>query len=410
MTPLRLAILNLTRRKLTTFFAVLSISISVASSGLLLRSYILSNSRLATLGKGCDAVVGAKNSGIEILLGSLNGEGDFPDFVPYALFESLRKEQHGEGVYVSSGIKSVIPFLYFGKFKNYRVIGTDESFFKRPQPAPDLDFAQGTWAANPDEVVIGSYIADKENVRIGDYITVSPWLGKSEERKFPEFKLKVTGILDRTKTVWDYSLFSNVKQAQDIYRQNLDSAKISIWGYNVLNYFLIYTDFGSRKPLTDLINKRTVAQVIYVNEEISKLEGLLSSGKNLGLFITLMIILLGGLVVSVLMITRFDAMKIQLAVLRAIGYKKGEIAKWLLWEGILLGVTSCLAGALFDMMLFPALKGAIGMGLPETVFASSTIFQSIPIWIITIAATCIAAYIPFVIFNTLNVHDSLRGL
>lgn len=410
MTPLRLAILNLTRRKLTTFFAVLSISISVACSGLLLRSYILSNSRLSTLGTGCDAVVGAKNSGIEILLGSLNGEGEFPDFVPYALFESLRKEQHGEGAYVSSGLKSVIPFLYFAKYKDYRVIGTDESFFKRPQPAPDLDFAQGVWTGNPGEVVLGSYVAEKENVKPGDIISVSPWLGRNESVKFPEVKLKVTGVLEKTKTVWDYSLFSGIKQAQDVYRQNVDSAKISIWGANVLQYFLIYTDFGSRKPLTDLINKRTVAQVIYVNEEIAKLEGLLSSGKNLGLFITFMIILLGGLVVSVLMITRFDAMKIQLAVLRAIGYKKGEIAKWLLWEGILLGSTACIAGALLDLMLFPALKGAIGLGLPETVFAASSILQSLPVWIITVAATCAAAFIPFIIFNRLNVHDSLRGL
>jgi putative ABC transport system permease protein len=408
MTPFKLAILNLSRRRLTTIFAIISISVSVACSGLLLRSYLLSSSRFNTLGNGGDAIVGAKNSGIEILLGCLNSEGAFPDFVPYVLFESLRKEQSEPGAYSSTRIKSVIPFLYFARYKNYRAAGTDESFVKRP----NIILAQGKWADNEGEIVIGYSVSQKENLKVDDEIYVNPWLSKKDTliQKYPAVKMKVTGIIDRTNTAWDFELFSNVKQAQNVYRANIDSAKISIWGSNVLHYYIVYLENSGKQPFIDLINKRTIAQVVFVSDETRKLQELLSTGKNLGLFITSMIILLGGLVVSVLMITRFDAMKIQLAVLRAIGYRKKEIAKWLLWEGVLLGVFACILGSILDFLMFPLLKGAVGIGLPETTFATSSIFQSLPVWLITIAATCIAAFIPYIIFNRLDVHQSLKGL
>jgi putative ABC transport system permease protein len=101
MTPLRLARLSLSRHRFATAITVISIGMSVACGGILLRLHQLSESRFSAMGRGGDAIVGAKAGGIEILLGSLNGEGNFPDFLPYKLFESLRAEQaitHGDGV------------------------------------------------------------------------------------------------------------------------------------------------------------------------------------------------------------------------------------------------------------------------------------------------------------------------
>ena len=110
---------------------------SVACGGILLRLYQLSESRFSSLGRGGDAVVGAKAGGIEILLGSLNGEGAFPGFLPYKLFESLRAQQK---VQFEDGqtsqpnyIRAIIPFVYFAHYNGARVVGTDEVFFKRPR-------------------------------------------------------------------------------------------------------------------------------------------------------------------------------------------------------------------------------------------------------------------------------------
>jgi ABC-type lipoprotein release transport system permease subunit len=412
MKPFRLAILNLFRRKISTSIVIISIAISVACSGLLLRAYQMSSSRFATLAKGGDAIVGAKNSGLEILLGCLNSEGKYPDFIPYVLFESLRKEQKEPGYYASTKLLSVIPIVYFAKYKNYRVIGTDESIMDRPDKTNNIKLAKGNWAKNIGEVVLGSKIADKERLNINDVIKANPWVSNytDDVSKYPTFQLKVTGIFSETNSNWDYNLFSNTEQAHDVFTTFADTNKLSIWGAKVLHYYIVYLEQEGRVPFVDLINKRTVAQVVFINDEIKRLEELMSVGKNLGLLITAMIILLGGLAVAAMMITRFDSMKIQLAVLRAIGYKKNEIALWLLWEGIILGVIACLFGALLDVALFPALKSFLGIGLPDTPFISSGFYQSYPIWLITIAATSIAAYIPMIIYYRLDIHSSLKGL
>src|SRR4051812_11418281 len=94
MTPLRLARLSLTRHLFATAITVAAIGLSVACGGILLRLYLLSESRFEALGRAGDAIVGAKAGGIEILLGSANGEGAYPDYLPYKLFETLRAQQN----------------------------------------------------------------------------------------------------------------------------------------------------------------------------------------------------------------------------------------------------------------------------------------------------------------------------
>src|SRR6478609_3378488 len=132
MSSFRLAWLSLVRRRVATLITIVAIAISVACAGILLRLYHLSASRFDSIGHGWEAVVGAKAGGIEILLNSLNGEGPYPDFLPYVLFESLRAAQtvHFEDGAAADPkyLRTISPFVYFAKLKEFRVAGTDETF------------------------------------------------------------------------------------------------------------------------------------------------------------------------------------------------------------------------------------------------------------------------------------------
>lgn len=91
--------------------------------------------------------------------------------------------------------------------------------------------------------------------------------------------------MEKTKTQWDRSLFTNLEQAHLVLEKNLNDIKDrSIWGHQVLNYFMIYTYPQGYKPLQDLINKRTVGQAIYIETEKEKLKEISGVGKNVGLF------------------------------------------------------------------------------------------------------------------------------
>jgi putative ABC transport system permease protein len=213
--------------------------------------------------------------------------------------------------------------------------------------------------------------------------------------------------LAQTDSVWDRALFSNLTVAREMLAK-IDLGNRSIWGNDVLNYFLVYTEPDGFHNLEALVNKRTVGQVVSIAEEKSRLADLTGTGEKLGLLMTFLIMLVGSFAVMAMMVTRFESMSTQIAVLRALGYKKTEVARWLLWEGLLLGVSACALGAMLDLLIFPWLRAQLGGALPPTV--ASPLFQSIPVWIGAIAATVLAVTIPMIRVYGQDVHSSLKGL
>ena len=411
MTAFKLAYLNLTRRLVPTSIAILAIAISVACAGVLLRLNILADSRFSSMGKGGDAIVGAKSGGIDILLGALNAEGKYPGFLPYRLYETLKAEttiHFEDGAQAKpSAIRAIIPFLYFAKYENFRVVATDSSFITRPVPADSLTFASGSWAENPNEVVLGSAVARLQNLKVGDQIYAKAWLG---DKIFTSqnLSLKVSGILNPSQSSWDRTLFSNLATAQSILATtNLGPS--SIWGPAVLNYFLIYLQPPGFDSLSALINSRTVGQAILVQEESHKLAELAGTSEDLALFVTVLILALGGLSVASMLITRFEAMSLQLAVLRALGYKKIEIGRWLLWEGFLMGAIACLIGLTLDGLSVPLIRGLLGDSLPSPEVVSSPLWYSSPIWIIAMLATMLSIFVPLYRVYHQDVHNSLKA-
>lgn len=413
MSPLKLAFLNLSRRKVPSVIAVISIAVSIACSGILLRLNLVSENRFSTFGRGGDAIVGAKASGIEIILGALNGEGEYPGFLPYVLFESLRAEQtlrFEDGVQVKpSYTKSIIPFVFFARFDGYRIVGTDESFVTRPAEVDSLKFASGSWSSALNEVVLGANVAKKKGLKSGDIFVAQTWAGDAKSSSLaPSLSFKVSGVFEPTNSAWDRMLFSNVQTAHQAL-MSMDIQKKSIWGPRVLNYFLIYLEPNGFDGVSSLVNHRTVGQAVLVTNEKTKLEKLTGVGTKLGLFVTVLILTLGGLSVASMLITRFDSMSLQLAVLRALGYKKKTIGKWLLWEGFLLGVAACFVGGAFDLVGFPIVRSLLGDALPPTDIVTSSIFQSLPIWGTAVIATTVSVFIPLYRVYHQDIHFSLRN-
>lgn len=411
MSPFKLAFLSLTRRKIPSFIALVSIALSVAGSGVLLRMYELSGSRFATMGDGGDAIVGAKAGGIEILLNSLNAEGRYPDLMPYNLFKSMRAQQNvrfEDGtVSEPNYIRQVIPVLFFATHNGFRVMGTDSTFFNRPSVAHALTLRAGRLAQADGEIVVGASIAEREALTLGSDFVAKTWFGNDNDGSPLPFK--VVGILNSTSKVWDTMAFATVEQAQSAFAfaGNLDA---SIWGNQVLNYFFVYLQPSGGDALRKLINGRTVGQVAFVQEEKQKLLDLTGAGKSLGLLIAAFIIGLGGLCVAGMLITRFEAMALQIAVLRAIGYGRRTLAAWLISEGLLLGVVACAIGALLDAAAFPIFRHMLGSALPAADIVDVSIWRSAPVWAAAILSTMLAVFVPLVRFYRQDVHMSLRSV
>ncbi len=408
MTPFRLAYLNLFRRPLSTWIAILGISVAVATSGILLKIYTLSHSRFSTLANEGQSVVGAKAGGIDILLGSLNLEGGYPGFVPYNLFASIHSHQAVQfedgAVSSPSYIRAVIPFLYFADFEGYRVIGTSADFIHRPLNSDSPQLATGQWLKDGarDDVVVGSEVAKAQRLTVGSEIRVHTAVGSVPEG----FSLHVIGLLAPTGRIWDYALFSSIEEAQ-LRLAKVDLRDKSIWGTKVLNYFLIYHGPEATPGLRSLIDQRTVGQMISVQNEIEHLERLTGTGRNLGLLLTVLILLLSSASVATMMIARFESMAVQLAILRALGFQKVQIAYWLLWEGLILGFIAVVIGASIDFAFFPWIRSVSGLNLPS--YVPNPNLQSATVWLAAIAVTVLAVVLPLLRLYRQDVNAALKS-
>jgi putative ABC transport system permease protein len=414
MSPFQLAYLDLIRKKVPTLITVIAIAASVACAGVLLKLYILSVARFSTLVRGPDAVIGAKAGGIEILLGSLNLEGSYPEFIPGRLYQTLKQSQQIQfeagSVFDPSVIKNVVPIVFFAKYKNHRVVATDERFFSQggAQDAPKL--LAGRRFEPYNEVVVGSSVAGEHGLHIGDSIAVHAWVSDYPQNSVhPVVSLRVVGILEAGRSAWNHACFASIAQADQVF-QRAAGDSLSTWKNDVLHYLLVYLQPGGFRSVSELVNHRTVAEVVSVKEQRQNLEELTGTGVRLGLGITLLVVILAALSVAAVMITRFDAMKLQVAVLRALGFSRPELGVWLLWEGALLGVASCACGAVVEAVLFPVVRLLLSGALPTEEIVASHFYDSSPVWFASIIATMLALVVPLVQLSRQDVHSSLKGV
>ena len=390
--------------------AVLSISVCVACGGILFRMSLLSHSRFDTLVKGPNAVIGAKAGGIEMLLGSLNLEGTYPDFIPGQLNQTLRQRiAFDDGTsYDPSSVQCLVPVVMFGRFSNYRVLGTDQDFFSQPRTVDAPELTSGEWFGPGEEVVVGEEIAHSRGLRVGDTLTAATWTSQNQQST-RLFRLRIVGIFKAGSSSWNRACFSSLAEAQRVFDSNAGLSN-TLSTACPLHYLVAYVRPGGFRSLSTVVNRRSVAEMISVPQQEEALERLTGIGVRLGLLTTTLVLLLGSLSVTGVMTARFDSMKIQLAVLRALGFSKSEIASWLLWEGTILGISSCILGAIGDALVFPVLRTYLGSALPSPVIAPSHFYYSYPFWIATILGTTIAVLIPFLQFSHQDIHASLKGL
>ncbi|MNK01121.1 FtsX-like permease family protein [compost metagenome] len=411
MSPLKIAFLHLVRRRVSSLIAILGIAIAVSSSGVLLRLYHLSSARFSSLPRAGDAIVGAKTSGLDILLGSLNLEGDYPDFIPLNLFMTLKAEvqiQFEDGARAhSSFIETIIPFVTFAQKGHFRIIGTEESFIKSGRHGlPEL--ASGQWPALPGEVLLGVQAADKLGLKEGDLFQAPAWTDKNHNHT-PEHRFKVVGLLKPTGKSWDRGIYSNLATAHHVFADS-PVARTSIWKANVLHYFIVYLKPGGASWIESLINQRTVGQVVFVDQEIAKLEKLTGTGRDLGLVMSIIVLILGAFTVTAMMITRFESMTAQLAVLRALGFSKFQLTGVMLGEALLLGLVACLLGATLDALAFPWIRELLGNNLPSAELVAMPLWQSAPVWIAALLGTLCSILIPLWRLYRQDLHLSLRNL
>lgn len=204
MLTLRLALRSLANRRLTTVLTICSIALSVALLvGVENVRRGIRESFAGTI-RGTDLIVGARGGGQQLLLSSIFGLGSASGTMTWETYQ--RWATH-------PAVKWTIPMSLGDSYYGYRVVGTTEAFMEhyrfRNDGRPTI--AVGAFVASDRDVVLGSEVAERRRLSVGDEIALTHGLRGTGIMDHEEHPFRVSGILAPSYTPIDRSLYTSLE-------------------------------------------------------------------------------------------------------------------------------------------------------------------------------------------------------
>lgn len=159
---------------------------------------------------GFDAVLGARGSKLQLVLNAIFHLEASSGNLAWADYEGIRRHP---------AVKTAIPIAVGDNLRGYRIVGTVPELFEKVEYAPGKKFAVEAGgrffggASDAREAVVGSFVARKLGLKVGD--TFKPFHGLAfDEKNQHEEVFTIVGVVAATNTPVDRVLWIPIKGVQ----------------------------------------------------------------------------------------------------------------------------------------------------------------------------------------------------
>jgi putative ABC transport system permease protein len=210
MPILSLAFKSLRNRKFTVGLTIVSIALSVALLLGVERIRQEAQTSFTNTISGTDLIVGARTSPVQLLLASVFGLSDATNNVRWKSYKAFAGH---------SGVAWTIPIALGDTHDGFRVTGTSEAFFDhfRYGRRQALQMQSGKWFASEHGAVLGAEVAGELGYRVASDIVVAHGGGDISFIEHDSHPFRVAGILARTGTSVDRSVFVSLEGIEAIH-------------------------------------------------------------------------------------------------------------------------------------------------------------------------------------------------
>lgn len=220
-------------RWLTTLLTIVSISLSVTLIVGIER--LRQNSRQAFIStvSGSDLLVGAKGSRLNLLLYSIFHIGSAIENIDYKYYLEVQANEQ---------VDWSIPFSLGDSHRGFRVVGTDENFFKHYQygASKKLSFKEGRSPRTNYELAIGAQVAKQLAYKLEDQITLQHGSGGGVSfQDHSEHLFKIVGILAPTATPVDKAVYAPLEAIEAIHQDWQESGERQLGQIQSISAFLL---------------------------------------------------------------------------------------------------------------------------------------------------------------------------
>lgn len=377
MNLLKLSWKYLTAKPLSTGLNILLLALGLAVITVLLLVQDQFESKMTKDAEGIDLVVGAKGSPLQLILSSIY-HIDFPTGnIPLEEAKALSGNRL---------VKNTIPLGLGDNYQGYRIVGTNHDYLALYQAS----LAEGKAWVLPFDVVLGSQVAEKMGLRLGDTFVGSHGIGSSSH-DHGEHPYTVTGILAPMGNVLDKLVLTSIESVWYTHdEEDADHSKyhapVTTTGFpegedrEVTSLLVQYRNPIAAVQLPRQINSRTSLQAASPSFEISRLFELLGVGVKFVQGIAIVIIAIAGLGIFIALYNSLKERKYDLAIMRTLGASSGQLFVHILMEGIILTLIGAMVGILIGHLFLGIIvlqndQGAIGN-------LSAMVFLKEELWIV----------------------------
>ena len=370
-------------RKLTSLLCVASIALSVA---LLLGVERIKNGArdgFTNTISQTDLIVGAKGGPLQLVLYTVFRIGSPTNNIRFSSYTKIKSLPE---------VDWTIPISLGDAYRGYRVVGTDENFFKhyRYRRNQKIEVLNGKIPIGIFDVVLGYEVAQKFQHKTSDSIILSHGISEKSFMDHSVTPFKVVGILNPTATPIDRSIFITLEGMEAMHigwdkgvpgknstvtPENLKKENIHI---GQITSFLLKT----KNRIQTLKLQRTIdsfpedpLMAVIPGLALHQLWKTLSYIENILYLISLCVLAVGLISVIVSLYTSLNERRREIAIFRALGAGAGKVVSLLLVESSLIVLVGTLIGtALLYLCLFmvrPYLESNFSLYLPIQ-FLSST--------------------------------------
>ncbi|MEC8367361.1 MAG: ABC transporter permease [Bacteroidota bacterium] len=342
MNIFKLSIKNIFNRPLSSVLSVILLSLGVSMISLLILINTVLKEQMDNNLKGIDMVVGAKGSPLQLILSSVYHVDSPTGNIPLNEAKAIEKNKM---------VGNSVPLLYGDNFKGYRIVGTNSNFFE----LYNLKIKAGDYFNDYFEVVIGSKVAEKLNLNLGDEFVSSHGLRETGETH-DDTSFSVTGILEFSNSVADNLILTSPNSIWEIHADHNHSEQIDHDDEhdhdehdhdNEREITAMLIKFKSPMNIIQFpryINEQTNLQSAVPSYEISRLFKLFGFGIETISLLAYLIIIVSGISIFITLFNSMKDRKYDLALIRTLGGTRIQLTMMLILESLFLTIVGFLIG------------------------------------------------------------------
>lgn len=332
---------NLLNKPLTNALSILLMALGVAIIALITTISKELDEKFTKNIKGIDMVVGAKGSPLQLILSSIYQIDAPTGNIPLSEASTLAKNPF---------IKKAIPIAMGDSYLGYRILGADKLYLEHFK----AKVVEGQLATKPMDCVIGSTLATKLKLKVGDKFASAHGFD-NEGEKHDEAQYHITGILNYNNSVVDQLIITPLESVWQVHEHSQKSSSAM-----ALLEEKSITEPADNKQITALlvqfrnpmglmmiprnINANTQMQAALPAIEINRLFALMGVGVQTLQWIALVIILVAGISVFVSLYNSLKERKYEMALMLSMGASRLKLFLLLVLEGIIIGLFGYILG------------------------------------------------------------------